>query len=283
MIFRQIRYVAGALYSVYADSGFAMAGAVAYSFVLSLFPFCIFLGAIAGLFGGEALAKQGIERLFEIAPEPVAQALAPEVMAVMGRSRYDVLTFGALVALFFATSAIESLRAALNNAYRKKETRPYFVCLAESALFVVLSAVGMLVLTWGVVVGPEMAARIKPQWLLWLADEGWTSLIVRFGIVVGAIGLQLLAYHLWLAAGERKFRDVWPGVLLSLVLWVLAARLFGSWLNFTDYSRFYAGLTQIMSALVFFQVSAIIIILGAELNRGLIEMKERRTLAEAPA
>jgi membrane protein len=283
MIFRQIRYVAGALYSVYADSGFAMAGAVAYSFVLSLFPFCIFLGAVAGLFGGEALAKQGIERLFEIAPEPVVRALAPEVMAVMGRSRYDLLTFGALVALFFATSAIESLRAALNNAYRKKETRSYFVCLAESALFVVLSAIGMLVLTWGVVVGPEMAARIKPQWLLWLADEGWVSLIVRFGIVVGAIGLQLVAYHLWLVAGERKFRDVWPGVLLSLVLWVLAARLFGSWLNFTDYSRFYAGLTQIMSALVFFQVSAIIIILGAELNRGLMEMKERRIVGEAPA
>jgi membrane protein len=283
MIFRQIRYVAGALYSVYAESGFAMAGAVAYSFVLSLFPFCIFLGAIAGLFGGEALAKQGIERLFEIAPEPVVQALAPEVMAVMGRSRYDLLTFGALVALFFATSAIESLRAALNNAYRKKETRPYLVCLAESALFVVLSAIGMLVLTWGVVVGPEMAARIKPQWLLWLADEGWTSLIIRFGIVTAAIGLQLFAYHLWLAAGERKFRDVWPGVLLSLLLWVVAARLFGSWLNFTDYSRFYAGLTHIMSALVFFQVSAIIIILGAELNRGLMEMKERRILDEVPA
>jgi len=283
MIFRQIRYVWGALYSVYAESGFAMAGAVAYSFVLSLFPFCIFLGAIAGLFGGEALAKQGIERLFEIAPEPVVQALAPEVMAVMGRSRYDLLTFGALVALFFATSAIESLRAALNNAYRKKETRSYFVCLAESALFVALSAVGMLVLTWGVVVGPDMAARIKPQWLLWLADEGWTSLAIRFAIVLSAIGLQLLAYHLWLAAGDRKFSDVWPGVLLSLVLWVLAARLFGSWLNFTDYSRFYAGLTQIMSALVFFQVSAIIIILGAELNRGLMEMKERRGLSEAPA
>jgi membrane protein len=280
MVFRQIRYVLGALYSVYADSGFAMAGAVAYSFVLSLFPFCIFLGAIAGLFGGEALAKQGIERLFEIAPEPEVRALAPEVMAVMGRSRYDLLTFGALVALFFATSAIESLRAALNNAYRKKETRSYFVCLAESALFVVLSAIGMLVLTWGVVVGPEMAARIKPQWLLWLADEGWTSLVIRFGIVVFATGLQLLAYHLWLAAGERKFGDVWPGVLLSLVLWVLAARLFGSWLNITDYSRFYAGLTQIMSALVFFQVSAIIIILGAELNRGLLEMKERRATAE---
>ena len=108
-----------------------MAGAVAFSFVLSLFPFCIFLGAVAGLFGGEAFAKQGIERLFEIAPAPVAEALAPEVMAVMGRSRFDLLTFGALISLFFATSAIESLRAALNVAYRQKEKSPYLVCLLE--------------------------------------------------------------------------------------------------------------------------------------------------------
>jgi len=193
-------------------------------------------------------------------------------MEVMGKTRFDLLTVGALISLFFATSAIESLRTALNVAYRQKETRPYLVCLLESSVVVVLSAVGMLVLTWGVVVGPEMAARIKPAWLLWLADAGWLPLIVRYAIVVAAIGLQLLAYHLWLAAGERRLADVWPGVLLSIVLWLLAARLFGSWLNFSDYSRFYAGLTQIMSALVFFQLSAIIIILGAELNRGLLEI-----------
>lgn len=275
MIIRQIKHVLGALYSLYADSGFAMAGAVAYSFVLSLFPFCIFVGAVAGYFGGEALAKQGVAQLFEIAPKPVAEALAPEVMAVMGRSRFGLLTVGALIALFFATSAIESLRAALNNAYRQKESRSYLRCLLQSALFVILSAIGMLVLTWGVVVGPVFAARFKPDSMLWLAEASWLALIARFAIVAAAIGLQLLAYHLWLAAGQRRLSEVWPGVLLSLVLWVLAARLFGSWLTISDYSRFYAGLTQIMSALVFFQVSAIIVILGAELNRGLLEIRER--------
>lgn len=275
MFIRQIRNILGAVYSFYADSGFAMAGAVAYSFVLSLFPFCIFVGAVAGYFGGEALAKQGVAQLFEIAPKPVAEALAPEVMAVMGRSRFGLLTIGALIALFFATSAIESLRAALNNAYRQKESRSYFRCLLQSSLFVILSALGMLVLTWGVVVGPVFAARLKPASLLWLAEASWFAVIVRFAIVVAAIGLQLFAYHLWLAAGRRRLSEVWPGVLLSTVLWVLAARLFGSWLTISDYSRFYAGLTQIMSALVFFQVSAIIVILGAELNRGLIEIRER--------
>ena len=275
MLFRQIRSVLQAFYALFADSGFAMAGAVAYSFVLSFFPFCIFLGAVAGYFGGEPLAKQAVAQLFELFPAPVAQAIAPEVMTVMGRSRFGLLTIGALVALFFATSAIESLRAALNVAYRVKERRAYFWCLLESMLFVIVSAVGMLVLTWGVVVGPQVASRFKPDWLLWLADTGWIALLVRYGIVVAAIGLQLVAYHLWLAAGHRRLGDVWPGVLLSILLWVVAAQLFASWLTISDYSRFYAGLTQIMSALVFFQVSAIIVILGAELNRGVIEVKRR--------
>ena len=275
MLFRQLQTIARAVYELYADSGFSMAGAVAYAFVLSLFPFCIFLGALAGHFGGEALAKAAVAQLFEMAPSPVVDAIAPEVMAVMGQSRLGLLTFGALVALFFATSAIESLRAALNIAYRVKEHRPYPVCVLESSLFVVLSAFGMLALAWGVVVGPQLAASLKPSWMLWLADTGWVAVIARYAIVSTAIGVQLAAYHLWLAAGRRRFAEVWPGVLISIVLWLLAAQLFASWLSISNYSRFYAGLTSIMSAMVFFQVSSVIVILGAELNRGLVEVKRR--------
>ena len=275
MLFRQLQTIARAVYELYADSGFSMAGAVAYAFVLSLFPFCIFLGALAGHFGGEALAKAAVAQLFELAPAPVVDAIAPEVMAVMGQSRLGLLTVGALVALFFATSAIESLRAALNIAYRVKEHRPYPVCVLESSLFVILSAFGMLALAWGVVVGPQLAASLKPSWMLWLADTGWVAVIARYAIVSSAIGVQLAAYHLWLAAGRRRLAEVWPGVLISIVLWLLAAQLFASWLSISNYSRFYAGLTSIMSALVFFQVSSVIVILGAELNRGLVEVKRR--------
>ena len=59
---------------------------------------------------------------------------------LFGVSLGDILTFGAFISVFFATSAIESLRAALNIAYRQKETRSYPVCLLESSLLVVLSA-----------------------------------------------------------------------------------------------------------------------------------------------
>src|SRR5262249_16211452 len=84
MPIRQFKTISQAAYDVFADSGFSMAGAVAYAFVLSLFPFCIFLGALAGYFGGEQLAKQAVQQLFQMAPAPVVQAIAPEVMRVMG-------------------------------------------------------------------------------------------------------------------------------------------------------------------------------------------------------
>lgn len=151
MPFRQLKAITQAFRDVFADSGFSMAGAVAYSFVLSLFPFCIFLGALAGYFGGETLAKQAVEQLFQMVPTPVAEAIAPEVKAVMGQSRFGLLTFGAFIALFFATSAIESLRAALNIAYRVKERRSYLWCLMQSSLFVVVSAIGMLALAWNAI------------------------------------------------------------------------------------------------------------------------------------
>ncbi len=261
-----------ALWRLYEHSGFAMAGAVAFSFIVSLFPFCIFLGAVAGMFaGGPDLAKEAVARLFDILPQRVAEGLAPQVEAIMTRSRLDLLTGGALIALFFATSATETMRTALNGAYRVKEDRPYPLCLLISAIFVFVTALSMLVLTWFVVVAPHMAAKWEPSWARTLLASGKLDWVTRYGLAGAVIAMQLFAYHLWLAAGHRTLRQVWPGVAVSVVLWLLTAGLYSYYLNFSDYTRFYAGLSQLMVALLFFQVTAIIIMLGAEVNRGIME------------
>ena len=270
-----------AIYRLYEHSGFSMAGAVAYAFVVSLFPFCIFLGAVAGLFGGRELAQVAIDGLFQILPEAVAGTLAPQVEQLMGKTRIDLLTVGGGIALFFATSAVETLRAALNGAYRVTETRSYPYSLALSMLFVFVSAISTLVLTWAIVVGPAIAQRFEPAWAKELLDlswlkETWLTATSRYAIAALVLITQLLVLHLWIAAGKRRFADVWPGVALSTVLWLAAGSIYSSYLAVSDYSRFYAGLSQVMVALIFFQVTAVIILLGAELNRGIMELKKMR-------
>jgi membrane protein len=285
---KRIRAVFEALYRVYEHSGFSLSGAVAFAFILSLFPFCIFLGALSGIFGGRELADQAIGQLFDILPRPVAEGLSPEVDAVMGNSRIDLLTVSGFLALFFATSAIETLRAALNGAYRVHETRPYPLCVLVSMLFVFVSAVSTLFLTWAVVVGPALAERFQPEWTKHVLETGriasglellkatWPGPLSRYGLAGVVIAIQLFAFHIWLAAGQRRFADVWPGVTLSILLWLALAALWSNYLAYTNYSLFYAGLSQLMIAMIFFQFTAITVLLGAELNRGIIEVKRMR-------
>ena len=275
---KRLRAVFDALYRVYEHSGFALAGAVAFSFVVSLFPFCIFLGALSGVFGGRELAGQAIAQLFDILPRPVAEGLSPEIEAIMGNSRIDLLTVSGFLALFFATSAIETLRAALNGAYRVHETRPYALCLLISMLFVFVSAASTLFLTWAVVVGPALAERLQPDWAKHFLETPMVGTVLHF-----FERTWLSPFHLWLAAGRRRFQDVWPGVVLSIVLWLAIAALWSNYLALTNYSFFYAGLSQLMVALIFFQFTAIAVLIGAELNRGIMEVKKMRRAAAQKA
>ena len=253
-----------------------MAGSVAFSFILSLFPFCIFLGALAGVFGGEGLARSAVAQLFDVLPQGVAEALAPEVLAVMGQSRFDLMTASALLALFFATSSIESLRVALNTAYRATEMRSYFFCLGRSMLFVFVGAIAMLTMTWAVLVGPALAHKFDWIGVDFLLGQSWFTYIIRYSIAAGVIVLQLIAYHLWLVGGRRTLPEVMPGIVVSTVLWMLLAGLFSRWLEFNNYARFYGALTQLMSSLIYFQLTAMVVMLGAEINRGIMEIKKMR-------
>ncbi|MEO0797744.1 MAG: YihY/virulence factor BrkB family protein [Pseudomonadota bacterium] len=262
-----------ALYRTYEHSGFTMAGSVAFSFVLALFPFCIFIGALAGVFGGRDLAEIAVLQLFEILPSQVAEALAPQINAVIGQTRVDLITLGGAIALFFATNGIETLRNALNHAYREHENRPYPLCVLISATFVIFNALGSLTITWLTVVAPTIANEFEPEWLKIIHQSSWWDPFIRYAIAGAVIASLLTIAHKFLAAGKRDLDEILPGVIVSVVLWLAVAALYSYYLSFADYTRFYAGLSQVMVALIFFQVTAVIIIVGAEFNRGLIQLK----------
>ena len=273
-----------AIYRLYEHSQLSMAGAVAFSFVVSLFPFCILMGTLAGLlFGGRDVAQTAVEQLFQILPQDVAKGLAPQVEEIMTKSRIDLMTIGGAITLFFATSAVETMRAALNYAYRVRETRPYLLCLLLSMLHVFVTAAVLLVLSWTTLVAPNLAKIVKSDLLTAFLNWSWVQNGLLYGISAGVIALELFTLHMWLAAGRRTVRQVAPGVALTLVLWTTLAGLYSYYLGFSNYTRFYAGLSQLMIALIFFQLTAAVIILGAELNRGLIEFRRMRNGSPADA
>ncbi len=259
---------------LYNDLGISLAGAVTFSGVLALFPFLIFVTALAGYFGGEEAADRAVAELFATLPKEVADAFAPEVRRVIGQTRGDLLTLGIFLTLVISSSGVESLRTALNRAYRVDEDRSFWLRRLQSIAFVIAGAVAMLIVGLSIVLAPaiqEFAGHhIKP-----LGTLG--GLFGQLRLFIGALAMaaMLFAMHFWLPAGNRRLVDIWPGILHTMVLWLVAGVGYSEYLaRYNYYASTYAGLANVMIALFFFFITAVIFVFGAELNRAFIEDRD---------
>ena len=90
----------------------------------------------------------------------MAGPIALDITGVLIGNRGNVLTFGVLFALYFASSGVESLRVALNRAYDRHETRPWWLLRIESIVYVLVGAVALLAFAFLVVLAPFIWYRL---------------------------------------------------------------------------------------------------------------------------
>jgi membrane protein len=267
-----------------ADDGWAIASHIALSTLMAMFPFFLVLTALAGVFGSQYLADEAANLVLEAWPEEVAGPISREIHNVLVGAHGQVLTVGALLALYFASSGIESLRIGLNRAYTVLETRSVWLLRLESIGYVILAAVGLLALSFLVILAPliwtALVRRFPP-----LEPFGYVITFVRLTIASVLLIVPLFVVHKWLPAGNRRLMEILPGILVTLALWLITGIAFGRYLAdfaFT-YSIYYAGLASPMIALVFLYWTASIFLYGGNLNAMITKVRaERMQMADAP-
>ncbi|MDI4666518.1 YihY/virulence factor BrkB family protein [Xanthobacter autotrophicus] len=279
MLRRIIHITLDAFWTFAADDGWAIASHIALSALMSLFPFLIFVTALAGFLNLQPLANETIQLILETWPQQVAGPISREIYSVVNQVRTDVLTYGVVLAIYFSSNGIESLRIGLNRAYGVKEMRSWYWLRLESIGYVLLAAVSMLALSFLVVLGPLIWQAAVAQVPALKPFSGAITLI-RFGATSIILVVSLVVAHLWLPAGRRSLAEVAPGILVTLVLWLVAATTFGFYLaEFpANYVTTYAGLASVMIALVFLYLTASIFVFGGELNAAI-----KRAFCGAPA
>jgi membrane protein len=263
-----------------ADDGWAIASHIALSTLTSLFPFLIFVTALAGFFGSQQLADEAARILLETWPEQVAAPLAGEIHNVLTNAHGGLLTIGVVLAIYFSSSAIEALRVGLNRAYDVKERRPWWLLRIESIFYVLLGASGLLTLAFLVVLAPLIWATVL-HYAPAIAPLYQLVTFARFGVATVVLLFLLIVMHKFLPGGHRRFVDVLPGIALTFALWVVAGIAFGSYLaEFArNYVTTYAGLASVMIAIVFLYWLGTIFIFGGELNAALMRARTRSTMA----
>ncbi len=260
----------------YLDDGFPLAGNIAFCTLLSLFPFLLFMTALAGWFGGEHLAQTAVDYLLEGLPDELVAPLTVEIHGILGRQGTGLLTLSAAFTLYTATTGVESVRTGLNRSYGYSETRLWPYRFVQSVLFVIVGAAVLLLLALLLVFGPLYWNKAEALLPVLEPFSAWFHLL-NFPVGLLLLFGGLILSHQFLPVKRHKLRDIMPGVVITMVLWLVAAWIYADYLNrFARIQVVYAGIANVIIALIFLYISALLMILGGEINQALLVLRDRR-------
>ena len=248
-----------------------LAAELAYWIIFSIFPFFIFLAAVAGLIG-KALGVTTIldtitSNLYSALDRNTAETLRGVLEQILTPAG-GALSFGALVsavlALNSASTAIATMMKAFNRAYGVAETRNFLVAkltaLGLTLVLVVLLIGGSLLLTAGGALERVFA----------LGTFG--TILLTLGRLVGALlGIALgLAILYWKGPNvQQTFAFISPGSLLATLGLAIFSGLFGLYVSLfagASFNKTYGAIAGAIIFLFFLRIASTIILLGAEFN-----------------
>jgi membrane protein len=257
------------------DGGTLLAGHIAFAGLFALFPFVIFLTTLAGEVGQSAAAQDFVDLGLGALPDEVRRAIEPPVREVLKGGRQGLMTLSIIASLWAVSSAFEAARYALNLAYEVKQTRAIWWQRLQSVLMVLLFAIGIILIMVTVVAAPIAWTLVA---FFDFAPIEWQLRYALVRLLFSAILLLILVLPLYIWLPNRSLRavDVLPGAVLAVLMW-LAGAGFYSWylLNLGRFTVTYGSLGGVVATLLFFYISALIFIFGAEVNAARLRMLRR--------
>ncbi|MCF6782950.1 YihY/virulence factor BrkB family protein [Stutzerimonas stutzeri] len=241
------------------------ASALAYRAIFSLFPFLLFLIAMLGVLDLQEFFTWLREQVSMMLP-PDALDLVNPVIDQMQHQKSGLLSVGILVALWSASIGVRSLMNAMNKAYGVVEGRPGWKLMLLSVLYTIGLAVILLMMAGLMIIGPQV--------IEWLAEQvGLKDIVVtlwtwlRLPLVVFLMMLVVAVLYYVTPDVEQKFRFITPGSVLAVIVWIAASIGFGIYVNnFGNYDATYGSIGAVIVLLLYFYISAAVLLFGAEMN-----------------
>ncbi|HTO18410.1 MAG TPA: YihY/virulence factor BrkB family protein [Pseudomonas sp.] len=241
------------------------AAALAFRGLFSLFPFLLFLVALIGFLD--------LQHFYDWLRSQAALLLPPQAMEQVDgvivqfqEQKSGLFSIAILFALWTASAGIRSAMVAMNRAYDVPEGRPFWKLYPLSVLYTVGIAAMLLTAAALMVVGPALMG--------WLAELfGLKQVVVtvwawlRWPVAVFLLVLAVAVFYYVTPDVEQEFRFITPGSLIAVLTWIAASLGFGYYVqNFADYSATYGSIGAIIVLLMYFYLSAAVLLFGAELN-----------------
>lgn len=251
--------------------------ALTYYLLFAMFPLLIFLSNLVGFF---AVDIEGfLCQLGTIIPAEVLDLLIQYLRYVSRVSSRTLMTFSLIFSIWFPMRAANALLLSVRKAYGMGRPTQFLRHQAKVFLYTICLILTILLSLVLVTVGRSVLNLCADyfHFSAILTDgfiELWSTL--RF-VFLGCIVFLALAVLYGLAQETRSVHYVWPGVLFSLTAWMVLSLLFSLYVeNAANYSVIYGSIGAII-VLLWLYLSATMMIMGAEFNSVLMEMKTARS------
>lgn len=254
-----------------------VAAGIAFYFFLALFPAMTAMVSLYGLVTEPAQVEQQLSQLTAILPQQ-AHELVSDILRQIAEKPDQALGFSLLVSILFSLwSANKGMRAVfegVNITYHEDDGRSFLHKLAITLLFT-LGAIVVLILCMALVIGfPAVVGRLGlPGFVQTLAQ------IARWVVLAAVIVLSLgLIYKVAPARDDPEFKWVSWGAVIATALWILGSLLF-SWYvtNFGSFDKTYGSFAAVIILMLWFFLTAFVILLGAEINSEMEHQTRRDT------
>ncbi|MEK0084439.1 YihY/virulence factor BrkB family protein [Benzoatithermus flavus] len=259
-----------------------MAASCAFYAMLALFPAISVLISLYGLVLDPSSVEGQLQAVRDILPAAAYDLVAQRVhdLAAKGSTTLSWgVAIGFLFALWSATAGTKALINALNIAYEEEEKRS-FLRLNLVAIAMTLCGIVGVSVALSVIVGVPAALRLENLG----PAAGIAVRLLSFLLLIGCVvvGLSVL-YRFGPDRHEARWHWITPGSILAGVLWLLASLLFSFYVgHFASYDVTYGSLGAVVIVLMWFYISAFVVMLGAELNAEL-ELQTKQDTTTGPA
>ncbi|RYE05689.1 MAG: YihY/virulence factor BrkB family protein [Rickettsiaceae bacterium] len=250
--------------------GVEHSGYMSFMVLLSIFPFLIFFVALTSFLGASELGDNFIKILMENMPERTTESIKIRINELGRTPPQSLMNLAIVGSIWTASSFVECLRTILNRVHGVTSPPSYIIrrllSIVQFLFISLMIGIAMLIL----VVTPLAFTKIP---IITKTIAGYEKLlnICRYILILSATFLGVSSLYYIIPNIKLKFRNIIPGALLTVLLWVISGHLLSKYIMYyNQLNVIYGSLGSIIVTLVFFYLTNMIFIYGAEFNHALI-------------
>ncbi len=251
------------------DDVLAISSQLAYSLLLSFFPFLIFLISIVSL--SNIKVSDIMSNLRTFVPTEVYGLLSKTITEVLYKGNGSILSLSLLLTIWTASTGLNGVMKGLNKAYNEKESRSFIISQIVAVILTIALAIIIVIVIIFLVFGEASGHIILRQ--LGIGNEFkilWY--VVRYIFILFIMTLVFSLLYIYAPCKKHSLKSVLPGAIFSSLGWIVSSLGFSFYINnFSNYSKIYGSLGAVIILMLWLLISSFVIILGGELNSVLMQ------------